>query len=74
MSSTSAGSPAVHGYHVHVYYDAETLPAATRLREELAARFSVQIGGLHDEPIGPHPVSSTRSSSRLLSSRLWFRG
>jgi aromatic ring-cleaving dioxygenase len=56
-SSTSAGSPAVHGYHVHVYYDAETLPVATRLREELAARFPVQIGHLHDEPIGPHPVS-----------------
>ena len=56
MSSTSAGSPAVHGYHVHVYYDAETLPAATPAARGACEGLLVQIGGIHDEPIGPHIV------------------
>jgi aromatic ring-cleaving dioxygenase len=57
MSELTTGSPQVHGYHAHVYYDKETLPAATRLREKLAASFPVKAGRLSDEPIGPHPVS-----------------
>jgi aromatic ring-cleaving dioxygenase len=38
MSNTSAGSPAIYGYHAHVYYNAETFPVAEKLRETLAAR------------------------------------
>ncbi len=57
MTNTSADSPAVHGYHAHVYYNPETLPAATQLRETLGANFPVKVGRLSDEPIGPHPVS-----------------
>ncbi len=57
MSSTSAGTPAVHGYHAHVYYDADSFPAAARLREALAANFPVELGRFSDAPVGPHPVS-----------------
>lgn len=45
------------GYHAHVYYNAETKPQATRLREEIIAKFKVEPGGFSDEPVGPHPVS-----------------
>ena len=53
----SARSPEIHGYHAHVYYDAASLPAATKLRETLAASFPVELGRFSDAPIGPHPVS-----------------
>ena len=57
MTDTPTGSPEVDGYHAHVYYNPETLPAATKLRETLAANFPVQVGRLSDAPVGPHPVS-----------------
>src|SRR4051812_40013637 len=57
MPNTPAGTPEVHGYHAHVYYDDETRPVATWLRETLAASFPVELGRFSDEPIGPHPVS-----------------
>jgi aromatic ring-cleaving dioxygenase len=57
MTDQSTGSPQVHGYHVHVYYDKETFPVAASLREQLAANFPVQTGRFSDDPIGPHPVS-----------------
>lgn len=57
MSNAPAASPAVHGYHAHVYYDPATLPAAVTLRETLAANFPVELGRMSDAPIGPHPVS-----------------
>jgi DOPA 4,5-dioxygenase len=57
MTNASTGSPDVRGYHAHVYYDQETFPVARRLSEALAANLPVQVGRLHDNPIGPHPVS-----------------
>lgn len=45
------------GYHAHVYFDPATRPAAERLRETLAGKFTVELGGFSDEPRGPHPVS-----------------
>jgi len=56
MSEQSAGSPAVYGYHAHVYYDAETFPVAEKLRETIAARFPVELGRFSGEQVGPHPV------------------
>jgi len=57
MTDATTETPAVHGYHAHVYYDPDTLPAATKLRDTLAANFPVKVGRLSDEPVGPHPVS-----------------
>jgi hypothetical protein len=45
------------GYHVHVYYNAETKPVAARLRETIIDKFAVEPGGFSDEPRGPHPIS-----------------
>lgn len=47
----------IKNYHAHIYYDPGTREAAARVREGLAARFSVQLGSWHDEPVGPHPKS-----------------
>lgn len=46
---------AIRGYHAHVYYDADSKPAAADLREAIEARFEVRMGRWHDRPVGPHP-------------------
>ena len=52
----SNASPAVYGYHAHVYYNAETFPVAEKLRETLAGKFPVELGRFSGEQVGPHPV------------------
>ena len=46
---------ALHGYHAHIYYNDETFPIATKLRDTLATDFPVQIGR-NAGIAGPHPV------------------
>jgi len=47
---------AITGYHAHVYYDAESKPAAEALRAAIEAKFEgLRMGRWHDRPIGPHP-------------------
>ncbi|HCP01390.1 MAG: 4,5-dioxygenase [Alphaproteobacteria bacterium] len=50
------------GFHAHIYYDADSKVAAKALREEIGARFDVELGRWHDKPIGPHPFSSYQVS------------
>jgi DOPA 4,5-dioxygenase len=45
------------GYHAHVYFDPATRPVAERIRNAIAGKFTVELGGFSDEPRGPHPVS-----------------
>ena len=46
----------VTGYHAHVYFDAESEPAALALRDTVAHRFGdVVVGRVHRKPVGPHP-------------------
>jgi aromatic ring-cleaving dioxygenase len=56
MSSASSTAPAVYGYHAHVYYDAESLPVADKLRAGLEANFAVELGPNSGAQVGPHPV------------------
>lgn len=56
MTNATAGTPEVHGYHAHVYYDAATHPVAEKLRETLAAGFPVELGRFSGDAVGPHPV------------------
>lgn len=45
----------ISGFHAHIYFDTASRDAAAHVREELGARFDVQLGRWHDKPIGPHP-------------------
>jgi aromatic ring-cleaving dioxygenase len=45
------------GYHAHVYFDPASRAVAERLRDAIAGRFAVELGGFSDEPRGPHPIS-----------------
>jgi len=41
-------------YHAHVYFSADTLDFATRLCQEAGTQFSLEIGRVHQKPVGPH--------------------
>jgi len=45
-----------HSFHAHVYFEPGRREQAAALRSEIASRFDVQIGRLHDRPVGPHPL------------------
>jgi len=47
----------IESYHAHVYYDEASRSTAEWLREELGARFEVELGRWHDKLVGPHPRS-----------------
>ena len=47
----------VIGYHAHVYFNPATRPVAERLRETIAGKFTIELGGFSEDPIGPHPIS-----------------
>ncbi|MDO9360631.1 MAG: DOPA 4,5-dioxygenase family protein [Polaromonas sp.] len=42
-------------YHAHVYFDAGTVAQARALVAEAGERFGVQVGRVHERPVGPHP-------------------
>jgi DOPA 4,5-dioxygenase len=44
----------IASYHAHIYFDANTRADALTIRDWIAARFRVQLGRVHDRPIGPH--------------------
>ena len=44
----------ISGYHAHLYFEPATRDTAVGLREPLAARWPVELGRIHDRPIGPH--------------------
>ena len=48
---------AIASYHAHIYWssDAER-ERALHVRRWLAERFVVQLGTIHDRPVGPHSV------------------
>jgi aromatic ring-cleaving dioxygenase len=48
---------AITGFHVHVYFDPPTRTTALAVRDGLAERFDVELGRIHDRPMGPHPKS-----------------
>ncbi|MBT5264127.1 MAG: DOPA 4,5-dioxygenase family protein [Rhodospirillaceae bacterium] len=48
----------IESYHAHVYFDADTVPAARALREKIEAGFDIDMGRFHEKPVGPHPMWS----------------
>ena len=45
----------IQNYHAHVYYNADTLAQARQLCEAAVAHFGLQMGRMHEKPVGPHP-------------------
>lgn len=48
----------ITSFHAHVYFDADTREQARELCEDISARFPVEMGRMHDKPVGPHPMGS----------------
>lgn len=51
MKNTSA----ITAYHAHVYFDAGTVEQARALCAQAAELFGVEMGRVHEKPVGPHP-------------------
>jgi DOPA 4,5-dioxygenase len=48
----------ITGYHAHVYYDAANKCQADELCRAASNALRVQMGRMHDAPVGPHPRGS----------------
>ncbi len=48
----------ITGYHAHVYFDADTVEQARALCQQAARKFGVEMGHMHERPVGPHPMWS----------------
>jgi DOPA 4,5-dioxygenase len=42
-------------YHAHVYFDQDTLDAATKICTRAGELFGVAVGRVHQKNVGPHP-------------------
>ena len=49
---------AIKGFHAHVYYDADTIDRARRVCEAARDELPVEMGRMHEKPVGPHPMWS----------------
>ena len=49
---------ALHGFHVHIYFDPHELPATQEFAARAKARFGCSVGHFHTRPVGPHPRGS----------------
>jgi aromatic ring-cleaving dioxygenase len=54
-AQAGATEPQISGFHAHVYFDASTLAQARSLCEAAARKFALQMGRVHQQPVGPHP-------------------
>lgn len=54
-ATTPPPDTVIHGWHAHVYFNADTLAQARTLCEAAAARFPLKMGRVHEKPVGPHP-------------------
>lgn len=48
----------VTGYHAHIYFDLHQREQARSLCEQASDVFGVQMGRMHERPLGPHPKPS----------------
>jgi aromatic ring-cleaving dioxygenase len=46
----------IESWHAHIYFDAASREAAAALREAAGKAFpGVELGRMHERPVGPHP-------------------
>ena len=50
--------PQIKGYHAHVYFDEHTVEQARAVCVAAAEKFGVEMGRMHERPVGPHPMWS----------------
>lgn len=48
-------TPAIRGFHAHVYFGPDTQAQARALCDEAARQFPLKLGRMHERPVGPHP-------------------
>jgi len=46
---------AIEDFHAHVYFDVTTVERARALCEAARDRFGLEMGRMHERPVGPHP-------------------
>lgn len=44
----------IRGWHAHVYFDPPTREKAIAVRDRIARELGLQVGRVHDRPVGPH--------------------
>lgn len=64
MTQPAEPTPTIHGFHAHVYFDADTVEQARELCMQAAARFPLTMGRVHEKPVGPHPDWSCQLAFR----------
>jgi aromatic ring-cleaving dioxygenase len=52
----------ITSFHVHVYFDAATMAQARTLCKGARDAFGVEMGRMHEKPVGPHPDGSCQLS------------
>ena len=45
-------------YHAHVYFDGNSIEKAASLCQKAGELFGVNVGRVHQKPVGPHPCRS----------------
>ena len=45
----------ISNYHAHVYFDARTVDRARDICEQASQLFGIEMGRVHEKPVGPHP-------------------
>ena len=59
-------------FHAHIYYDKETLNKAKELIQKANLLDYIEVGRMHEKPVGPHPMWScqllclTKDINRLI--------
>jgi DOPA 4,5-dioxygenase len=51
-------SATITDFHAHVYYDEASFEQAKALCERARDSFPLEMGRLHQKPVGPHPMWS----------------
>ena len=53
-------APKIQFFHFHIYYAQDTYDTAKLLANAVVQRFKVDMGRMHEKPVGPHPMWSVQ--------------
>ena len=45
----------IEGFHAHIYFDTATIEKARAICTQARDLFGVEMGRVHEKPVGPHP-------------------